>query len=94
MPPQLEQALAQRVTVGVVTALPEERAAMLAMLNGRFRGPRRAGARDGPTTSARMPAHGGGRHVVALALAGMGNNVAAARRHAAAPALPRPSRPS
>jgi nucleoside phosphorylase/tetratricopeptide (TPR) repeat protein len=73
------EALARRVTVGVVTALPEERAAMLAMLD-----------RPVPWASAgrgagrvydlgEIEAQNGGRHVVALALAGMGNNSAASR---------------
>jgi nucleoside phosphorylase len=73
------EALAKRVTVGIVTALPEERAAMLAMLDQpvpyAFPGQGAGLIYD----LAELPAHGGGHHVVALALADMGNNVAAAR---------------
>jgi hypothetical protein len=62
-------ALARRVTVGVVTALPEEHAAMLAMFERTFPW---SFAGDGAGLVydlGELPAHGGGRHVVADALA-------------------------
>jgi nucleoside phosphorylase len=73
------EALARRVTVGIVTALPEERAAMLAMLDRPV--PWAAAGRGAGRTYdlGQIPSRDGGRHVVALALADMGNNVAAVR---------------
>ncbi|KYF59639.1 hypothetical protein BE04_04860 [Sorangium cellulosum] len=72
-------ALARRVTVGIVTALPEERVAMLAMfdrtVSWSFPG-RGAGL---VYDLGELPADGGGRHVVAVAIADMGTNIAAAR---------------
>jgi nucleoside phosphorylase/tetratricopeptide (TPR) repeat protein len=65
------EALAQRVTVGIVTALPKEHVAVKAML-------------DGPVDHddyvlGEMPAKGGGTHVVALLRTGMGTTLAAAK---------------
>src|SRR3954471_24498261 len=65
------EALAQRVTVGIVTALPKEHVAVKAML-------------DGPVDHddyilGEMPAKGGGTHVVALLRTGMGNTASAAK---------------
>jgi hypothetical protein len=73
------QALAKRVTVGVVTALPEECAAMLAMLDRPVQWTAAGRGAGRVYDLGEIPAHGGGRHVVALALADMGNNIAAAR---------------
>jgi nucleoside phosphorylase len=71
--------VAARVTFGIVTALPEERAAVLAMLDAPV--PYAASGRSAGLTYdlGEIPALGGGKHVVAVALAGMGNNVAATR---------------
>jgi nucleoside phosphorylase len=65
------EALARRVTVGIVTALPKEFVAVKAML-------------DGPVDHddyvlGEMPAKGGGTHAVALLRSGMGTTLAAAR---------------
>jgi nucleoside phosphorylase/Tfp pilus assembly protein PilF len=73
------EALAQRVTVGVVTALPEERAAMLAMLDRPVSWTAAGRGAGRVYDLGEIPSHDGGRHVVALALADMGNNIAAAR---------------
>jgi len=71
--------LVKRVTVGIVTALEEERAAMLAMLERPARWSF-AGQGAGLTYDlGEIRAHDGGVHVIALALADMGNNIAAAR---------------
>jgi nucleoside phosphorylase len=72
-------ALARRVTVGIVTALPEERAAMLAMFERTFSWSFEGQGAGLVYDLGELPAHGGGRQVVALALADMGNNIAAAR---------------
>ena len=73
------EALAKRVTVGIVTALPKERAAMLAMLEQpvSWEAPGRGAGRV--YALGEVPSSDGGQHVVALALADMGNNIAAAR---------------
>lgn len=71
------EGLAQRVTVGIVTALEEECAAMLAMLD---RPVRWSAAGDGSGLAYHLGeicAYDG--RVVALALADMGNNIAAVR---------------
>jgi nucleoside phosphorylase/tetratricopeptide (TPR) repeat protein len=65
------EALAKRVTVGIVTALPKEHVAVKAML-------------DGPVDHddyvlGEMPAKGGGTHVVALLRTGMGTTLAATK---------------
>jgi nucleoside phosphorylase/predicted phosphodiesterase len=65
------EALAKRVTVGIVTALPKEHVAVKAML-------------DGPVDHddyvlGEMPAKGDGTHVVALLRTGMGNTLSAAK---------------
>ncbi|WP_437287502.1 phosphorylase family protein [Sorangium sp. So ce406] len=73
------EALAKRVRVGIVTALPEERAAMLAMFERTYHWSFAGQGAGLVYDLGVLPAHGGGCHVVALALAGMGNNVAAAR---------------
>ena len=64
-------ALAKRVTVGIVTALPKEQVAVKAML-------------DGPVDHedyvlGEVPAKGGGTHAVALIRSGMGTTLAATR---------------
>ncbi|WP_437710195.1 hypothetical protein WMF45_36120 [Sorangium sp. So ce448] len=65
--------------MGIVTALPEERVAMLAMFD-------RTVSWSFPGKGAglvydlgELPAHGGGHHVVAVAIADLGTNIAAAR---------------
>lgn len=73
------EALAKLVTVGIVTALPEERAAMLTMFDRTFPYSFTGKGAGLVYDLGELPAHHGGRHVVALALADMGNNVAAAR---------------
>jgi nucleoside phosphorylase/tetratricopeptide (TPR) repeat protein len=73
------EALAKRVTVGIVTALEEECAAMLAMLD---RPVRWSATGDGSGLAyhlGEIRAYDGRVHVVALALADMGNNIAAVR---------------
>jgi nucleoside phosphorylase/tetratricopeptide (TPR) repeat protein len=73
------EALARRVTVGIVTALEEECAAMLAMLD---RPVRWSATGDGSGLAyhlGEIRAYDGRVHVVALALADMGNNIAAVR---------------
>ncbi len=64
-------------TIGIITALPKEYAAVQAMMdNGRDAYPRRAGAHPHYFLG-EVPAAGGGIHTVVLALAvAMGNNVA------------------
>src|SRR5690349_8295563 len=71
-------ALAVRVTFVIVTALPKEHAAMLAMLDGPvpFRAPGRGATHD--YTLGEVSARGGGTHAVALVLADQGNPGAAA----------------
>lgn len=69
--------LADRVTIGVITALPKEWAAVECHFD-------RPEDYKGPRTSTRykigvLPALCGGEHVVALVQSGMGNNAAAAR---------------
>jgi nucleoside phosphorylase len=80
-PTEAERAaqLATRVTFGIVAALPEERAAILAMLDAPV--PYAASGKGVGLTYdlGEIQAFGGGTHVVAVALAGVGNNVAAAR---------------
>ena len=76
---QRAEALAKRVTVGIVTALPEERAAMLAMFDGTVSWTFPGHGAGLVYDLGELPAHGGGRHVVALALADMGNSIAATR---------------
>jgi nucleoside phosphorylase len=71
--------LAKRVTVGIVTALPEERAAMLAMFDRTVPWSLPGQGAGLVYDLGELPAHGGGRHVVALALADMGTNIATAR---------------
>jgi nucleoside phosphorylase/tetratricopeptide (TPR) repeat protein len=73
------EALARRVTVGIVTALPEERAAMRSMLEGPVRWSAEGRGAGRAYDLGEITAHDGGKHVVALALAGMGNNSAASR---------------
>ena len=69
------ESLARRVTVGIVTALPEERAAMLAMLEGPVSWSAAVRGAGRAYDLGEITAQDGGRHVVALALAGMGNNL-------------------
>ncbi|KYF77069.1 hypothetical protein BE17_43155 [Sorangium cellulosum] len=73
------EALARLVTVGIVTALPEEFAAMKTMLDEpvSWLAPGRGAGCEYALGA--IPSYDGGRHVVALALADMGNNSAAAR---------------
>ncbi len=73
------EAMARRVTVGIVTALPEERAAVLAMLDRPVQWTTAGRGAGRVYDLGEIPAKDGGRHVVALALAGMGNNSAASR---------------
>src|SRR5262249_38243749 len=73
------EALAKRVRVGIVTVLPEERAAILAMFDRTYPWSFPGQGAGLVYDLGVLPARGGGSHVVALALAGMGNNVAAAR---------------
>src|SRR5262245_15111860 len=72
-------ALARRVTVGIVTALEEERAAMLAMLDRPVRWSDKGRGAGLTYDLGEIRADDGGVHVVALALADMGNNLAAVR---------------
>lgn len=72
-------ALAKRVTVGVVTALEEERAAMLEMLERPVHWSAPGRGAGLVYDLGEIPAYDGGHHVVALALADMGNNIAATR---------------
>ncbi|WP_437302543.1 phosphorylase family protein [Sorangium sp. So ce388] len=73
------EALARLVTVGIVTALPEEFAAVKTMLDEpvSWLAPGRGAGCE--YALGEIPSYDGGRHVVALALADMGNNSAAAR---------------
>src|SRR5262245_20881144 len=71
-------ALRARVTVGIITALPKELAAVKAMLDS----PVEDGF-PGKVASeywlGEVPAKGGGTHAVAVVRAGMGNNLATGR---------------
>ncbi len=71
--------LAPHVVFGIVTALEEERAAVCAMLDEpvHYAVPGRGAGLV--YDLGEIPALGGGTHVVAVALAGMGNTIAAAR---------------
>ncbi len=71
--------LAKRVSVGIVTALEEERAAMLAMLDKPVPWSVAGQGAGLVYDLGEIRAHDGGVHVIALALADMGNNIAAAR---------------
>ncbi|WP_437611248.1 pentapeptide repeat-containing protein [Sorangium sp. So ce834] len=78
-PDERARALRDRVTVGLVTALPKELAAAKAMLDGPVEhsvGGEGAG-RD--YVLGEIPAKGGGAHAVALVSTGMGNNLASVR---------------
>jgi nucleoside phosphorylase/tetratricopeptide (TPR) repeat protein len=73
------EALSKRVTVGIVTALEEERAAMLTMIDRPVRWSAAGRGAGLVYDLGEIRADDGGFHVVALALADMGNNIAAAR---------------
>ncbi|MEP7125078.1 MAG: hypothetical protein ABJE95_29380 [Byssovorax sp.] len=73
------EALARRVTVGIVTALPEERAAMREMLDQPVSWSIASRGAGRMVDLGEIAARDGGKHVVALALADRGNNIAAAR---------------
>jgi nucleoside phosphorylase/tetratricopeptide (TPR) repeat protein len=64
-------ALAKRVTVGIVTAMPKEHVAVKAMLDGPVD--------HGDYVLGEVPAKGGGTHAVALLRSGMGTTLAAAQ---------------
>jgi nucleoside phosphorylase len=73
-------ALAKRVTVGIVTALPKEHVAVKAMLDGPLD--------HGDYVLGEVPAKGGGTHAVALTRSGMGTTRAAARATRLLDAMP------
>jgi nucleoside phosphorylase len=72
------KALRPRVTVGIVTALPKEFAAVKAMLEDPVEDGF-AGKTAAEYVLGEIPAKGGGTHAVALVRAGMGNNLATGR---------------
>jgi nucleoside phosphorylase len=74
------EALAKRVTVGIVTALPKEHVAVKAMLDGPVD--------HGDYVLGEVPAKGGGTHAVALTRSGMGTTRAAARATRLLEAMP------
>jgi WD40 repeat protein/nucleoside phosphorylase len=78
-PADRARALFDRVTVGIVTALPKELAAAKAMLDDpvEYAAPGDGAGRD--YVLGEIPAKGGGSHAVALVCTGMGNNLAAVR---------------
>ncbi|WP_437781759.1 phosphorylase family protein [Sorangium sp. So ce1097] len=78
-PEDRARALAGRVTVGIVTALPKELAAAKAMLEGPVEHSAGGDGAGRDYVLGEIPARGGGAHAVALVSTGMGNNLASVR---------------
>ncbi|WP_437571696.1 phosphorylase family protein [Sorangium sp. So ce542] len=78
-PDERARALRDRVTVGLVTALPKELAAAKAMLDGPVEHSAGGEGAGRDYVLGEIPAKGGGAHAVALVSTGMGNNLASVR---------------
>ncbi|AUX29085.1 MULTISPECIES: pentapeptide repeat-containing protein [Sorangium] len=78
-PDERARALRDRVTVGLVTALPKEFAAAKAMLDGPVEHSAGGEGAGRDYVLGEIPAKGGGAHAVALVSTGMGNNLASVR---------------